>query len=195
MTNRFTNRARPGLETLERRDVPAGIFFDAATGVLTIEGSKDDDVASVTVKTNNPFNPYDDVVHVKLASTGGPGMAQSFPLWSSTAPHYQLIGLIQFSGFEGNDTFYNTTQIRSHADGGDGNDTLWGGYGDDVLLGGTGQDYLYGNWGDDLLDGGKDGTRDILYGGMGKDDFVAEWVGVLNYDPPQDFVFGEDEVL
>ncbi|MFQ5565884.1 MAG: calcium-binding protein, partial [Paracoccaceae bacterium] len=51
--------------------------------------------------------------------------------------------------------------------GGDGNDTLSGGDGDDVLRGGDGNDTLSGGDGDDVLRGG-DGN-DVLIGGRGND--------------------------
>ena len=50
--------------------------------------------------------------------------------------------------------------------GGDGNDVLCGGRGDDTILGGDGHDYLFGLLGNDTLDGG-DGN-DWLFGGPGR---------------------------
>ena len=54
--------------------------------------------------------------------------------------------------------------------GGEGDDKLMGGWGDDTLKGGKGDDYLDGNWGDDTLKGGK--GDDYLNGGRGADTFV-----------------------
>ena len=51
--------------------------------------------------------------------------------------------------------------------GGEGQDTLYGGFGADRLNGETGQDMLYGGRGNDFLNGG-DGA-DIIYGGDGDD--------------------------
>lgn len=51
--------------------------------------------------------------------------------------------------------------------GGDGNDSLHGGRGDDILLGGPGDDWLAGHVGDDLLLGGP--GDDTLIGGDGDD--------------------------
>ena len=60
--------------------------------------------------------------------------------------------------------------------GDDGNDTLSGYAGDDVLDGGAGSDTLYGGNGNDLLDGGADNDylcgdagNDLLQGGAGND--------------------------
>ncbi len=71
-----------------------------------------------------------------------------------------------FVGTEGNDTLYggrgdDATRGRR------GDDRLHGGEGDDLLRGGGGDDRLYGGEGDDLLRGG--GGDDRLYGGQGND--------------------------
>src|SRR5215213_5445008 len=73
--------------------------------------------------------------------------------------------------------------------GGDGNDVLYGGPGNDVIHGGPGDDHyvrgskgedvIYGGPGDDTkLNGGglglKDGQRDKLYCGEGRDTYYAE---------------------
>ncbi|MFP7673471.1 Hint domain-containing protein [Marivita sp. S0852] len=57
----------------------------------------------------------------------------------------------------------------SHADA-DGDDTLVGGSGDDVIDGGDGNDALFGGTGDDTLDGGA--GSDLLTGGKGDDRFA-----------------------
>jgi Ca2+-binding RTX toxin-like protein len=66
------------------------------------------------------------------------------------------------------------------AEGGEGNDSLWGAGGDDGLLGQTGDDMLYGGLGADLLNGGDGNDRlfggtgnDLLIGGLGNDDVRA----------------------
>lgn len=51
--------------------------------------------------------------------------------------------------------------------GGPGNDTLSGGFGEDVILGGPGRDTLDGFNGNDTLDGG--GGNDVINGGPGND--------------------------
>lgn len=61
--------------------------------------------------------------------------------------------------------------------GGPGKDTLLGGGGDDELHGGTGADDLHGEDGDDSLDGVRDGVRDNLFGGRGRDVFSNYYRG------------------
>ncbi|MBW8727455.1 MAG: calcium-binding protein [Inquilinus limosus] len=72
--------------------------------------------------------------------------------------------------------------------GGDGNDSLVGGAGDDTLSGDDGEDALEGGAGNDLLSGGDD--HDTLEGGAGNDDYrltstssvVIAGVSALRYD-------------
>jgi Tol biopolymer transport system component len=52
--------------------------------------------------------------------------------------------------------------------GGGGDDQILGGGGDDAITGGAGQDTLNGGAGNDLLNG-RDGSRDVLDGGAGRD--------------------------
>jgi Ca2+-binding RTX toxin-like protein len=75
-----------------------------------------------------------------------------------------------------------------------GNDYLYGGANNDFLYGDGGLDYLFGEAGNDRLDGGKDGIRDLLFGGADADTFVAErysnGVAIYPYynrDLPEDF--------
>jgi len=78
----------------------------------------------------------------------------------------------------------------------DGNDTLLGGSGDDILFGQGGNDVLNGGAGNDILVGGK--GNDILTGGAGADTFV--WLkGDTNtnggFDRITDFKHGEGDKL
>ena len=75
----------------------------------------------------------------------------------------------------GNDTLYGGTG-DDLAYGDDGDDTLYGGAGDDSLFGEGGGDLLYGESGNDTLLGGDQddrlyggGGNDTLYGGLGDD--------------------------
>lgn len=75
-------------------------------------------------------------------------------------------GMVRYFGYGGNDRFENTTDLRTVAWGGRGDDTLVGGAGNDTLFGGPGDDVLNGGGGINRLIGGP-GTNLILEGGGG----------------------------
>jgi hypothetical protein len=83
-------------------------------------------------------------------------------------------GRIIAYGQAGDDILQVSTGIRlgSILMGGDGNDRLQGGSGDDVLVGGAGDDWLKGNDGHDVLLGGA--GLDYLVGSLGDDLLVGE---------------------
>ncbi|WP_188009083.1 retention module-containing protein [Grimontia hollisae] len=98
-------------------------------------------------------------------------------------------------GGKGNDTIF----------GEDGTDIISGGTGEDRLFGGSGSDALRGGSGDDILDGGTgndwlrgDAGNDTLIGGAGEDVFVwgsADSVaGELWVDTAKDFNTSEDKL-
>ncbi len=74
--------------------------------------------------------------------------------------------------------------------GGDGNDTLAGSGGDDLLMGGDGSERLEGGAGGDILRDG--GGRDTLVGGEGADVFILDMDGAL--DVIADFQPGVDRI-
>lgn len=63
-----------------------------------------------------------------------------------------------------------TLQNIADIDGGDGNDTMKGNAGDNILSGGDGDDIIDGGAGNDTLAGGK--GHDVLNGGAGDDSFM-----------------------
>jgi Ca2+-binding RTX toxin-like protein len=169
-------RVRPGLEVLDRRDLPAcGIWL--APGVVTVEGTDQGDRAEVS-----PWGPGirvtldcgDNGAGVDHVAFFGPG----------------AVNRVVFRGLAGDDGFRNDTAVASTAYGGlgndylrggsatdklfgeDGNDRLIGGAGDDWLIGGAGADLLQGLADNDFLDGGNDGAVDLLFGGDGADNLV-----------------------
>jgi Ca2+-binding RTX toxin-like protein len=71
----------------------------------------------------------------------------------------------------GNDTIDLRWQapwdVYDNANGGDGNDLIYGNLADNQLLGGNGADTIYGEWGNDRIEGGN--GNDSLSGGFGDD--------------------------
>ncbi|MCP4387885.1 MAG: calcium-binding protein [Gammaproteobacteria bacterium] len=71
-------------------------------------------------------------------------------------------------GGDGNDNLYGIPG-DDRRDGGAGNDVLWGGSGSDTLNGGAGDDYLIGDAGDDTLRGGNGNDTFIFDPDFGND--------------------------
>ncbi|MDB9445225.1 Calx-beta domain-containing protein, partial [Anabaena sp. CS-542/02] len=85
------------------------------------------------------------------------------------------------SGGAGDDRLYGE-EGNDILNGDAGNDALYGGNGNDIISGGTGDDILYGEEGNDTLNG--DAGNDALYGGNGDD--------TLNGGTGDDILFGEE---
>ena len=103
------------------------------------------------------------------------------------------VNIIKILAGDGDDvvSISRSVEISCLVDGGDGNDYLASGSGDDVLLGEDGNDLLLGGAGDDILIGG-DGS-DILYGGAGEDILIT---GSTAYDVDDEaLVEGFDDAL
>jgi hypothetical protein len=157
---RHARTRRPSLtvNTLEGRDLMAAIGFDAPTGVLTITGSAQNDVAKVSVVGGQ----------VKASLTCYSTAPPNLSFFSDTKTFaYSAVKEVKFYGLDGDDKFTNLTFKKSTADGGLGNDVLTGGFGTDFLIGNYGDDCLTGSTGDDVLWGS--GGHDSLCGGSGKD--------------------------
>jgi Ca2+-binding RTX toxin-like protein len=202
--NGYTPR-RLRAECLEDRQMcaVAAASFDAATGVLTIQGTAGNDYAGVN---------YDPVMQKGWVSLGGADAPQVKP--NPTFLFKGNLKQINFFGNDGNDTFVNNTSVACFADGGAGDDTLFGGAAADILFGGSGNDRLYGRGGNDTLHGdagtdfldggdgndvlvgGHDGCKDVCHGGAGHDTFFQYYGPNGTY--PQffdDYQAGEDTIL
>lgn len=82
-------------------------------------------------------------------------------------------------GGAGNDwVVIGNVEVSAWVFGGDGNDVIAGGGGDDVLIGGNGSDTLIGNGGRDLLIGGH--GSDLIVGNAGDDILIAGYTLVDN---------------
>jgi Ca2+-binding RTX toxin-like protein len=158
-------RARPGVESLESRDVPAGGINLAVDGTLTITGTIANDTITI--------NPSGSEISVWMTHSGHTEM------WKGQAA---LVSKIKVYGSDGNDLVVNGTSKFSEYFMGNGNDVVYGGYGDDVIHGGAGDDKLYGGYGQDKLYG--DGGTDVLYGQYGNDYLDG------GYDVNEDYLIG-----
>jgi Calpain family cysteine protease/RTX calcium-binding nonapeptide repeat (4 copies) len=168
---RATPRPRLGVESLERRDLMAGISFDAPTGVLTIIGSTHNDESIVS----QAFGRVKASLVCKSDTSGQPPIFTDFKNLPASS-----VKEIVFDGQDGNDKFWNGSPIKAAAAGGDGDDQLSGGTGVDIFVGGLGKDTVSGNGGNDILWGW--GGNDVLYGGTGGD--------VLKGDAGNDRLYG-----
>lgn len=163
-------QTRLSVESLGERIVPATGILRNSLGIVTIEGTTQDDSSTISVSGRD--------VTISLNST------------SVTFPLSKVRGLV-FKGLDGNDSFTNNSSIGSTAYGGNGNDvltggaaadTFFGGLGDDRLTGNSGNDRMTGEVGDDRLLG--DSGNDLLRGGSGNDD--------VNGGSGNDSLSGED---
>lgn len=138
---------------------------DLETDEVTVAGTAADDkitVAGATVTglaariTLGPAETND-----KLVITG---LAGADTIDSTAVPASGI--RIQVDGGDGNDLLFGGPGDDVHV-GGLGADIIYSGSGDNVALGGAGDDLLRGEEGDDVLDGGPD--DDILIGNAGDD--------------------------
>lgn len=134
-------------QALETRQLLAGITWESASGVITVDGSSSADTV--------------------LVSTAGTQLTVAFSGVATRSFTTTEVREIRFFGRDGDDSFRNDAAVPSLAYGQKGNDTLTGGSLQDVLHGGGGADQLFGAGGDDLLIG--DTGADLLNGGAGVD--------------------------
>lgn len=163
LQRRSATRRHSGAEfqQLESRKLLAGITFNPATGIVSVDGSEAADSVLVS-SSGTQLNVY-------LSNVG----VQSYLRSSVTE--------VVFTARGGNDWMRNDTNVRVRAFGQAGADTLLGGSGMDVLNGGPDADVIYGNGGSDRLLGlaGDDslfggGGNDNLIGGDGNDNIQGE---------------------
>jgi Ca2+-binding RTX toxin-like protein len=132
------------IEQLEtRRFMSASV----ANGVLTITGTEKADRINV--------------------AQGGAGVIVREGSSISRFGKSDQITKIIVNALGGNDRINIRCRLAASVDGGDGNDLIHGGRGDDVLVGGNGNDRIFGGAGDDSISGGA--GRDLLFGGAGDD--------------------------
>jgi ELWxxDGT repeat protein len=151
--------------------------FDAGAKLLSINFENGPTVSQLADESNPNLRtltvigtPDDDVISFNSGSASGVIQAAiSGVPTGSFMPTGRLIAY----GEDGNDQMSIDESIALTAilDGGEGNDDLSGGAGDDLLLGGTGSDWLSGAAGNDFLAGGQGADR--IVGSAGHDVLVA----------------------
>ncbi len=171
--NRSKPRSQLTFESLESRRLLAGIYFDAASGFVTVSG---DGAANI-----GQF----EAVNATTLRASVDGANQDFVATDVTK--------IIFIGFGGNDQFTNSTSVDGLLLGNDGNDVLVGGSGFDQINGGAGDDQITGNAGNDRLIAGL--GNDTVSGGAGDDAiFGTADTNTLNGDSGNDIIFGGEGV-
>jgi Ca2+-binding RTX toxin-like protein len=197
MWNDRFGRTTLRFESLESRDVPSTMVYDASTCTLTIVGTDPvvDPNTGTVLRTGADAVQVDQQgkrLVVTCFSDGDAGLTTCSILAKD-------VKVIQIYGLGGNDQL-DCSGVRSAAvyiDGGDGADAIYGGGGDAILIGGAGGDLVQGGSGNDTLDGG-DGNdfliagrgTDVLTGGAGADTFT-----VGSKDTITDFNALEGDVL
>jgi Ca2+-binding RTX toxin-like protein len=165
---RASQRPRPAmqLEVLESRDllscvVSGGATYDSATGVLTVNGTNRSDNIAVAVQMTHP-GPI--VFGDLVVALNGSQVARCLTL-DVTNPLNKLV----INGGNGNDkiTVDDAVFVGVQANGGNGQDVIDGGGGNDTLSGGNGKDSIDGAAGNDEIHGGN--GADNLQGGIGTD--------------------------
>jgi Ca2+-binding RTX toxin-like protein len=140
---------------------PTLIVNESGQSVLFVGGTAGNDVMTVRLITATTFG-------VKVSATA----AEVIYNYGNGPSPVQRLAIF---GMAGNDTITiaSTLPVPAELYGGDGNDSLRGGAGDDVLIGGEGNDNLYGFGGRDLLIGGA--GRDAIYSDGDGDILVSGW--------------------
>lgn len=132
----------------------AGVSATLSGGILTIAG--DGAGNTVNVSLNGAGN-YHVVIGTQVDQVFAFGSVNSI--------------LIQAGAGDDVITIANGVAIPAEVHGGDGNDVILAGGGDDMLFGEDGNDILTGNSGNDVIIGGT--GNDILSGGNGRDILVG----------------------
>ncbi len=161
------------VETLLANDTDANGDPLTLTGVSNFTGG-----TAVLDDNGTPSSSADD--YITFTPTTGFSGDASFDYsisdgngGTSSATVIVAVGTVQ-NGGNGNDTLTGNGG-NDILIGGNGQDTLIGNGGNDTLIGGNGTDLLLGNAGDDLLYGGN-GT-DTLEGGLGNDTLTGGYGG------------------
>jgi trimeric autotransporter adhesin len=143
-------------------------LFSSATGVDTLTGGSGDDVYEI-------HHSNDAIVENANGGTDTVWTDVSYTL-SANVENMYLVGSINGTGNDSDNTIVGYGAGEHLIDGGAGNDLLMGGTSNDTLIGGAGNDALYGGDGNDIIRSG-DGNN-TLDGGAGNDTLFSSATGV-----------------
>jgi len=136
------------------------MFFDAATGRLSIDANSD----GVRETVINLTGPQTGFVASQFTSETGLNMTYIVRQGPAGSGNDSLVGIASadsFNGGEGDDALYGFAG-NDTLSGGTGSDALQGGTGNDILVGGDGDDFLFGELGSDRITSGA--GRDVIAG-------------------------------
>ena len=169
---RATKLSSFSFQSLESRNLLAGIYF--SSGEVTIAGD-------VSANIGRFFEVNSETYAARLDGFDDQSFSKS------------AVSKVIFIGFDGDDQFTNETGVESLILGNDGDDTLIGGFGIDVVNGGDGDDNIFGFGDDDRLIGGL--GADEIEGGLGNDRiFGGEGLNRLLGNDGADLIFGGSDV-
>ena len=104
---------------------------------------------------------------------------------------YDMFNLKIYDFGDDDNTIRGTAEVSNHISGGHGDDTLYGGSGEDRFNGGFGDDHIYGGAGYDRIQGSV--GDDTLYGGDGDDRFWGSTGDDILYGgADNDWLYGGD---
>lgn len=162
----------------------SGATLPSSPGTATIN---DDDIALGTVALgDDPSNPGSQALIVQGTDNADTivlkrsGSSVVVTMNGENKGSFALSGITRLVvfGYGGNDKIdvHKSLKVSAYVEGGDGDDDIRGGYGDDILIGGDGADVIKGRKGNDVVVGGS--GADQIWGGKGSDMVVSG----SNYD-------------
>ena len=156
-----------GTDTQTTSAVIAGV--GVANGTLYVIGTDGRD--KVSVKFKSWHNGNADQVRVKTKFAGQGVSIQYFAAADIDKIEIHLCDGNDAARISGRDIGAGPWYESSRIDGGDGNDWILGGVGDDIIVGGDGNDFIRGGAGDDVISGGE--GNDYLFGRSGDDILIG----------------------
>ena len=130
---------------------------------LMVIGSNDAD----RLISINSYRPNRTIVSGVANEVSGRRTVRTSSVFDMSGPESRIVVF----ALGGDDVIRLTGYLPTEVFGGAGNDSLFGGFGTDILHGQSGNDYIRGNLGNDLLIGGT--GRDYLYGNAGNDVLIG----------------------